>query len=233
MPRCSDELLEGCDKCTGAISYLSSLALLALGCYGFYQSYRAWSFSDNDHDLSLFLAVTGLFLVGGAILCFLAEMRIPAIRNTVLSGCSFTWSRQGRGWFFLYLGLFALFLPYDRGNPWVTKTVGSLQLLAGVMLCCLAYIGGMREDLYGSSLYLPSSSSSGSSSSSPGFSSGSSRAARDLEEWGGNSLSKRHQPAGDSTGTGVTPLRPGVVAVNPFLAAAAAQEKAAEAAAEP
>jgi hypothetical protein len=193
------EALESLDKLVGAISYLSSLALLALGVYGFYQAYIGWDVTAESHDWSLFLAVTGLLLVLGALINFLAEMRIPAVRRNLLVGCSFTWSRQGRGWFFLLLGLFALFLPYDSNTSWSTKAVGALQLLSGFLLCSLAYIGGMREDLYSPSVGLASPAG--------------------VEEAGGV------QEAGTSAGGGgetwgATPLRPAssvVVVSNPFL----------------
>ena len=230
VPYFSVACLEGSDKCAGAVSYLASMMLGALGGYGFYQSYKVW---DRDHDFALFLAVQGLFLVFGAVLCFLSEMRIPAIRASILQGFSFTWSRQGRGWFFIFLGLYSMFLPFDSSNPWITKTCGSFQLASGLLLCSLAYIGGLKEDHYSASggtvggLY----SSSGSSSSTP--------SARErienqqLEDWGGGGISKRHAPSvseGDSyqpRHTGATPiLRPGVT-TNPFLEAQKAADSSA------
>jgi len=215
---CSRECLEGTDKFTGAVSYLASIALLALGVFGFYQAARKWE-SENaaTHDFSVFLAVQALFLTGGGVVCFLAEMRIPSLRSSVLSGCSFTWSRQGRGWFFIYLGLFSLFQPFDPQSPWITKTCGALQLLAGVLLASLAYCGGMREDLY-----------AGYTGGISGAAAGSSAAARaraeqhEAEEWGGPAISKRHAPGDAEGGSGATPLRPAGGVVNPFLEAAKA-----------
>jgi hypothetical protein len=225
VPYFSVDCLEGSDKCAGAVSYLASMMLCALGGYGFYQSYKAW---DRDHDFALFLAVQGLFLVFGAVLCFISEMRIPSIRASILQGFSFTWSRQGRGWFFIFLGLYSMWLPFDPSNPWITKTCGSFQLAAGAFLCSLAYIGGLKEDLYGGTAGGMYSSSSSSSSSTP--------SARErlenqqLEDWGGGGLSKRHAPSmseGESNQpnhTGVTPiLRPGLT-TNPFLEAQKAAE---------
>ena len=221
MAPCSRDCLDSLDKIAGALSYLSSLALLCLGAYAFYQSYRAWDPASAAHDFSLFLAVQGIFLCAGGVVCFLAEMRIPSIRTSVLSGCSFTWSRQGRGWFFIYLGLYSLFLPIDASAPWVTKTCGSLQLLAGVMLCCLAYIGGLKEDLYSVSggtlggLYTGSSMDAGKSKER--------QQQRELEEWGGGGVSERHTPY--DAHSGVTPLRPATATINPFLEAAKPKEE--------
>jgi hypothetical protein len=222
---CSRDCLDSIDKVTGAVSYLASLALLGLGVYAFYQTYRTWeATAPQSHDFSLFLAVQGIFLCSGAVVCFLAEMRVPGIRASVLSGCSFTWSRQGRGFFFLYLGFFALFLPLDLANPWITKTCGSLQLLAGVLLCGLAYLGGLREDLYA---YSASGGSLGALYS--GDAGALDAAARDkaeraqqreLEEWGGGSVSRRHMLAED----GAPPRAPSVT-VNPFLEASKPKEE--------
>lgn len=219
---CSRDCLDAVDKVAGAVSYLASLALLCLGLYAFYQTYRTWeATAAQSHDFSLFLAVQGLFLCCGAVVCFLAEMRVPGIRTSVLSGCSFTWSRQGRGWFFVYLGLLALFLPVDPAQPWITKTCGSFQLLAGVLLCCLAYLGGLREDLYsasGGSLY--AGGAGGGALDAAARDKAERAQQRELEEWGGGGVSRRHMPPED----GAPPHAPSVT-VNPFLEASKPKEE--------
>jgi hypothetical protein len=226
MARCSRDCLDSVDKVAGAVSYLASLALFCLGGFAFYNAYRTWeATASSSHDFSLFLAVQGIFLCGGGLVCFLAEMRVPAIRASVLAGCSFTWSRQGRGWFFLYLGLYALFLPIDISNPWVTKTCGSFQLLAGVLLCCLAYLGDMKEDLYYTSaggavgnLY-----SSGLDAAALAAAAKERQQQRELEEWGGGGISRRHTPP-EEGGSAARSGPSSVSTVNPFLEASKPKE---------
>jgi len=49
----------------------------------------------------------------------------------------------------VFLGLLVVFLPLDVESPWITKVCGSLQLFAGLLLLLIAYVGGLREDMFG------------------------------------------------------------------------------------
>jgi hypothetical protein len=133
------------DRIVGGFSFVSSTSLALLGFFGLYFAFTNFTV---DTDFALFLVVHCIFFVASSLFCFLAELRLEKLRY-FLSSFGFLHSRQGRGWFTVFLGLLVVFLPLDVERPWITKVCGSLQLFAGLLLLLIAYVGGLREDMFG------------------------------------------------------------------------------------
>lgn len=151
-----------CNVVAHVIRALSAVVCLGVGCSGGWAVYQAsqlyvkriaaaTGFALTSDKYAIFLGLIGLYYCAFALLTFLAEVRTPPLRNTILRPFGFLLTWVGRGVLYILLGSIWVVVPIDLDYPIISPLTGGFWIGVGcaqvIIAALLIKVRGARTSI--------------------------------------------------------------------------------------